>query len=162
MKYIVFSILVFACIEFCGAQKYLAIDRYRFGTMKRLPLYKGEVLKCKTKNGEIRKGTVIEMNDSVLVFEKGDFVTLNEIKIIYHNRFLIRELRYILSVAGAGFMGLDAVNNILNNEQPIFKERALIIGGSILIAGQLMRLVQIKRFRIGDKVRLHVMDTNIK
>lgn len=148
----------------CCAQKYLAIDRYRFGKVKREEFYPGHILKYRTvtKEDGLRRDTIRDMNDSSLVFGDGSYIRLRDIKVIYFERIWVRVIRHWTSAAGLGFIGLDAFNNLINNDRPVFKERALMIGGIIFLAGQSFRLIPDRKYRPGKNSMIRVYDLRIR
>ncbi|MGZ3932731.1 MAG: hypothetical protein ACXVPQ_02695 [Bacteroidia bacterium] len=161
MKFVILFAILFTCLENSYAQTFLAMDKYRFGSVKRLHVYLGTPLKYKTKETGIRTDTVTGMNDSILVFKNGDFVKLSEIETVYSTRTLVRTMRHWMSVAGAALIVIDSFNHLVNNERPIFVNRILVIGGSLIVAGQLLRLIETRRMHVGKRLRLHVIDLSL-
>ncbi len=143
------------------AQKFLAVDVYRLGTFKRFCIYRETVIKYKLKGSHrIQRDSLVDMKDSILFLNDGSTIRINEIKFIVVDRsyFWLKLLRRVLTTAGIGFIALDAFNNAINSESPVFKERVLVIGGSLFVAGQLLKATEKKRIRPGRNRRLHVID----
>ncbi len=164
MRAIILIFLIFIFGSELSAQRYLAVDLYRLGTFKRFSIYEGSMMKFKLKeNHRMQKNKLVALKDSTLFFEDGTMVPVSDIKCVVVNRshVLLQVLRRVLVIAGVGFIGLDTFNNAINGESPVFKEQVLTIGGSLFLAGQLLKLTETKRVRPGRNKRIHIIDNTM-
>ncbi|MFL5754121.1 MAG: hypothetical protein ACJ76F_11985 [Bacteroidia bacterium] len=104
-------------------------------------------------------GTIEGLGDSLIVF-KGRTVGIDEIAMVYRDRsnFVTRGLSTFFIGLGIGFVSLDSFNNFINNERPIVKQQALIESASFLAAGLLLKKLGLKRYRIGKRRSLRILD----
>src|SRR4051812_47740894 len=128
MKLYFVTILIVLFSWQCTAQKFLAVDLFRLGTFKRFKIYPETIIKYKLK-GERRmqQDKLVDMKDSTLYLADGSMIKLNQIKCIVVDRsyFWLKLLRRVFTTAGVGFIALDAFNNAVNGERPVFKDRVL-------------------------------------
>jgi hypothetical protein len=147
------------------AQKSLIVDVYTLGHFKRIHIYQGEPMTYKLK-GSSHKQTheIIDMEDSVLYIETGESVRLDQVKriIIDRSNFLTRMVSKAFRIAGVGYIGLDAVNNIINGESPVFKERVLVTGAILFAVGECIHIANKRRIHIGKNRRLQILGFSIK
>jgi hypothetical protein len=147
---------------FCFGQRFLALDVYGISRLKRIKFFPGDEIRFKMKNDHtLYKGEITVLGDSSFDIE-GMNVPLKIVTRIYVDKgnFLTKDIASFLFDAGVGFIILNTLNNALNNITPILDKRAVIIGGSLALAGEAMRLSAKKRYRIGENRQLKIIDTN--
>jgi hypothetical protein len=160
-------LLVFLCSGcLCSglAQKSLAIDVFTLGHFKRFHVYQNEELTFKLKGSAHQyRHTLVDMEDSVLYIETGESIRLDRIKriIIDRSNFLTRMLASGFRIAGIGYIGIDAFNNSINGETPVFKERVLVVGAALFVVGEIIHVFNKRRLRPGRHTRLQIIDFGI-
>ena len=152
--------LCFLSTCFCVAQKYLVMDVSKLTGFKRIRFSTGDDFRFRKKN-ERKKytATIVYLTDSMIVF-KDSSVKISDIAIVYRDRsnFVTRGLsRWFLGL-GVGFVALDTFNNAINNESPVVKKEAVIESASFLAAGLLLKALPIKRYRMGKRRSLKIID----
>jgi len=165
MKPLLLILFCFGCFNFGVAQKTLVLDVFTLGHFKRVHFYQDESITYKVKGKHHKEThTIIDMEDSILYIETGESIRLDQIKriIIDRSNFLTRMLASGLRIAGIGYIGLDAFNNVLNSESPVFKERVLVTGAILLVVGEVIHIANKRRVRIGRNKRLQILDFSLK
>jgi hypothetical protein len=161
-------LLIMALVTSLGKlwpQKSLAIDVFTLGHFKRFHVYQNEEMTFKLKGSSHKyRHTIVDMEDSVLYIETGESIRLDRIKsiIIDRSNFLTRMLASGFRIAGIGYIGLDALNNGINEEMPVFKDRVLVAGACLFVAGEIIHIANKRRIRIGRNRRLQILDYNLK
>lgn len=153
----------FSCC--CPAQKSLAIDVFTLGHFKRFHIYQHEEMTFKLKGSSHKyRHTIVDMEDSVLYIETGESIRLDRIKsiIIDRSNFLTRMLASGFRTAGIGYIGIDAFNSYRNGDVPVFKERVLVVGAALFVAGEVIHIANKRRLRPGRYTRLQVLDLSFK
>jgi hypothetical protein len=149
------------CFYVGSAQKSLVVDLYTLGHFKRIHFYQGESITYKLKGSWHKQiHTLSDMEDSILYIETGESVRLDQIKriIIDRSNFLTRMLASAFRIAGLGYIGLDAFNNGINAESPVFKDRVLVPGAILFVVGECIYVANKRRIHIGKNRRLQIMD----
>lgn len=161
-------LLLFALIQAClgaAAQKSLAIDIAYPWRFKRLHIYQGELMTFRLKGDRhLYRHTLVDMQDSVLYIETGESIRLDRLRciIIDRSNFLTRMLASGFRTAGIGYVAIDAFNNSINGETPVFKERVVLTGAGLFLVGQAIRIANKKRLRTGRYTSLKVIDLGVK
>ena len=76
-----------------------------------------------------------------------------------HEKFLWVRNGFIFQVAGAGYVGLNIANHLINNDRPFTKKNIirLSVGAFVFLAGEVMHLKFYPYWRIGKKYHLEIM-----
>lgn len=145
--------------ELC-AQKFIAIDKG--GRNKRIRFYTGEYMSLKTKDGEFHKGNIIQIDsiDFVLGMEK---IKLNEIEVVYKktSRYGLSLLSNVTLIAGLGFFAIDSGNRLINSENPIVRRETIKLSSGLLGVSVLSSLLTKKKYKIGERHPIKIIDLNI-
>lgn len=115
-------------------------------------LYKeGDVISFRIKNNNSKITRKIKgFDDSLIIFQ--DFkIYPHEITHFYINNYLIRQTRKIL-FASAGYPLLELINF------GVIDQKALMIGGSVLAAGIIVRLLIRHKIEIKGRTKLYIID----
>ncbi len=164
MKFFLFIIFMIACFKEFKAQEFLAIDVFTLGHFKRFEISQNDQMTYKLKGSSHRQThTIVDMEDSTIYIETGESIQLKEIKKIITDRsnFLTRIVSNFFRIGGAGYIGLDAFNNAINGEAPVFEERTLVIGASLFAMGEIIHLANKKRIRVGKHARLKILNLSL-
>lgn len=99
------------------------------------------------------------MNDSILIFSDDKVVKLADIKSI---RIPGMRLSQWFFVAGVLFLAGDSFNNLINNDVPIVKERAVNVSAYCILGGIIMQYFQDKHIRIKRNSELKVIELDFQ
>lgn len=164
MKAIAICIIFLSSFCYCSAQKNLVADVFTLGHFKRYRIAQNTVMTYKLKGSSRReRHTLVDMNDSTLYIETGEAIQLNQVKkiIIDRSNFLTRKLSSFFRVAGVGYIALDAINSGINSDKEIFRERVLLVGGSLFLVGEIIHIANKKRISIGKNRTLKIIDLSL-
>ncbi len=158
--------IILICFSFgyCEAQKNLVIDVFTLGHFKRFHVSQNSAMTYKLKGSMHREThTIVDMQDSTLYIETGEAIQLHEIKkiIIDRSNFLTRKVSSFFRIAGIGYIGLDAFNNSINRETPVFKERVLVVGAALFVVGEIIHIANKRRLKIGKNRTLKILDLSL-
>ena len=161
VSFIAIAFFLLADTPLVVAQRFLALDVYKWTGAKRFRFHENEKLSFSVlDNGKVFTHTLLHIYDSVIVFDNGAEVPLKNIDKIVVNRSTIvsHGLSKFLIDIGAGYMVLDAFNNSVNGETPILKKQVIETGLGCMIAGKIISLLPIRRYRINARRTLKVID----
>lgn len=145
------------------AQKILVMDSYKLLGFNRIRYSEGDEISFKLNDlKEKYHGEIVAINDSV-IFLKGMDVPLKMIDVVYREKgnFLTRDLSKFFMWAGLGFIILDTGNNLITKNDDVIEQRAVVAGGSLLLVGFTMKMLSIKKYRIGNRNTLKVIDVTM-
>lgn len=147
----------------CFSQKTLEVLVTRYGKFKKYEVYTGDFLEYKL-NGRYsyRRAKITNLQDSFIVFKNDSVIKLAQIKAvrIKKNVHLARTFQIALTGLGGGFIFLNTTNNLINERSPAVDPLAVLIGGSLIGAGILIKQINIKRIRMNDRNHLKIVDLN--
>lgn len=141
------------------AQKTLNLQyKSLFGKEKSFQFFNNSKFTCKTK-GELFFHTrkLVNMNDSLLLFDNDKVVRVDEIKSIQIRGINISPLFF---GAGVLFLGLDSFNRLVNDQAKIVDERAVFVCAMCFAGGIITYFVQNKRIRIRNCAQIQIIDSN--
>lgn len=165
MKLLLLVLFCSGCFYQGHAQKSLAVDVFILGHFKRFHIYQHEQITVKLKGSPHKhRHTIVDMEDSVLYIETGESIRLNQIKsiIIDRSNFLTRLLAGGFRTAGIGYIAIDAFNNSINAETPVFKERVLAAGAVLFAVGEIIHIANKRRLRPGRHTTLKILDFGLE
>jgi len=154
-------ILVFLVASFTGSaqQKTLVVEK--MGASRRYAYRSGDEIKLQTREKHlILKNYLWIDSDSIITIGTRTMIPLTDIGAVYHQTYFPRLMTHLLLIAGAGYIVLDSFNNLINNNQ-VFEQNTIIIGGSLIAAGVLLIPFHQKKCRIGLHWKVKVLDINI-
>lgn len=138
-----------------AAQQFLVLDRYG---KKQIKITVGSTVHFSTHDlPKVRYTDVITgFGDSTILFRRlKAAVPLSAIRAFYFPRPQWRVLRNSSYWFGGGFLLSAAV---LSPSAQFNPDEALVVGGSVIVLGQLSRLLDWKRFRITKRSRIRILD----
>ena len=159
-KTFIFLVSLFLFTNFCEAQKYLVLDSYRLLGFKRVRYAEGDLISFRLNDFKTKySGEILAINDSVIHL-KGMDVPIKTISVVYREKgnFLTKSFSKVFMWSGLGFIILDTGNNLLSKRSTVVEDRALVAGGSLIGLGLTMKLLSIKKYKIGNKHTLKVID----
>lgn len=163
-SYILLFVFIFLN-AFVFSQKSLQILRTRFGKLQKIELFTDDVMEYKLKGERrYRRDLIVNMNDSLIMFKSDSIIKLSRISKIKlrDSNHLLHTFSSVFTMAGFGYVTLNGINNLILNGQLKVDRKALIISGSFLVAGFILKQLSIKRIKIRDNVVLKVIDINVE
>jgi len=135
------------------------------GSFKKYEIFSGDILECKLKGEHFfSKHQIVNMNDSLIMFENDQVIKLSQIKVIKLPRGsrLFVTFRKVFFRGGILYLSLNTINNLILNGAFRADPRALYISGSFLAASFILKQLSIKRIRVKSNVTLKVLDLNFQ
>jgi hypothetical protein len=159
MKKLILFLLILAAFSGASAQKTLVLEK--IGTSNRYAFHLGDDVKIRTiKENRIVKSFLWNLTDSTLTIGPRTIVPLSDVGAVYKNYHFPRLMSRFIFIAGAGYFILDSFNNLINNEQ-VFVPRTMIISGSLMAVSVAIIPLWQKKFKIGLRWKLKIMDINL-
>ena len=154
-----FSALIVVC-TLHSQSSCLRVSFERFGNPKTYEIFTYEILHYKMK-GDVfyRKNKIVNMRDSIIVFDNDSILHLNEIKAILLNKNIaeVRMLRTFFYATGIAFFTLNTVNNALIGTEPVLDGVAASISAGLIGTGFLIKQLEIRRIKMGKGKTLKVI-----
>ena len=139
----------------------MSLEIERKSTTKRIKFFVLDKLTFKMQ-GDKRKysGIITELNDSSFVINNKFQISYKNLsKIIVDNsNYLTRSASSFLIGCGAGYVALDALNNLINNNKPTLRLLNVEIGASLVAVGAAIKILSYKRYKINKKHRIKFID----
>ncbi len=106
-------------------------------------------------------GEIEAIGEDFIVLQ-GQVFPISEINSLYYYRklFNFRASGIMLQVAGPGFLGLTAFNAIYHSIRPIWTPSNLITSGGLFLAGLIMPLFQVRKYKLGNKFHLQIIQSD--
>lgn len=130
----------------------------KFGGTAHYSYKAGDLISLKTFKNQKLKGLIWDFTDSTLAIGENYVIRWEEIKSIRREVYAPKLFSKVLLILGAGYLTLDAANNLINNDQ-VFNTNTLIVSGSMIGAGLLLIPFSHRNLKIGDKWRIYLLDT---
>lgn len=133
----------------------------RFGKLKTIEIYNGEVLEYKLKGDySYRLNRIVNLQDSFIVFSNDTIIKLNQLKAICirKSNFLMKQFQQVFILGGGLFFLFNTTNNFLNDRQPIIDQKAAFIGAGLITTGFLIKQIGIRRIRINHTKSLKIVN----
>ena len=158
MKFILIFFLGL-CSPVYFAQKILDIHYHSlFGKEKSFQFFNNSNLDYKLK-GDLfyRTHKLVNINDSLLVFDNDSVIKLSQLKCI---KIRGTKISPWVFTAGALFFIIDTGNNIANGHSKIVNEQAVLVSSIAIVAGVIIKRIQDKHIYMRKNVVLKVLDTD--
>lgn len=159
MRYLLFILLLAGSVGY--SQKILDLHYTSvFGKDKSFQFFNNASFSYKLK-GDLfyRRHKLVNMTDSLLVFDNDAVVKLSEIKAVRIDGALISP--YFFG-AGALFFILDTGHGAIFGRQQVVSDQALIVLGSCVAGGLIVKYFQDKRIRIKKNSVFRIIDTDYR
>ena len=141
------------------SQKILEINYHSlFGKEKSFQFFNNSTIDYKLK-GDIfyRTHKLVNMNDSLLIFDNDGIVKIRELKAIKIRGIMISP--YFFG-GGILFFLLDTGNNIGKGHPTIINEQAVLVSSICILSGIIIKRIQDKHVYIRKNVSIRILDTN--
>lgn len=162
MRYLL-SIIFLITLNLGFSQKILEINITRFNKFKQVQLFNNSHIEYKLKGEyKYRINKMVNMNDSLIIFDNDSSIKLSYIKIIKlrNSNHLFSLFSKFLYIGGGMFIGLDSFNNFINHQTPTINQTAAVVSAGLIAAGFIVKQLSIKRIRINKHKSLRVINTD--
>lgn len=141
------------------SQKILELNYHSlFGKEKSFQFFNNSKLDYKLKGDLLyRTHKLVNMNDTLLIFDNDDVVKIRDLKAIKIRGGLFSP--YFFG-GGVLFFLLDTGNNIAKNHTTIVNEQAVLVSSIAIVCGIIIKRIQDKHVYIRKNVTLRILDTN--
>ena len=161
MKILYFIFFVFSIELVAQSNKFMSLDIEHRSTTNRIKYYINDEIIFKLKGGKKKhKGIITDVNDTALILDSKRLILYKNInKILVDNsNYLTRAASSFLIGCGAGYVGLDAFNNAINGTKPILRLLDIEIGAGLVIIGETIKILSIRRYKINKKHHIKFID----
>lgn len=156
-------ILFFLCLclifKLSYSQKILELNYHSlFGKQKSFQFFNNSPLDYKLKGDLLyRTHKLVNMNDSLLIFDNDEIVRIDQLKTIKIRGVMISPYFF-----GAGFLFflLDTGNNIGKGHTEIINEQAVLVSSICILTGIIVKRIQDKHVYIRKNVTIRILDTD--
>lgn len=120
-----------------------------------------EIIFSRKESSNIENGVIQGIDPEHLIIG-GVMIPLNQVDEVIRIRssFNFRAGGKTLQVAAPGFLLISAVNALIWNIRPIWSTGNLITSGSLLAAGLILPIFQVRHFPMGKKFTLRVVESD--
>ena len=154
-------IFIFLCLIFkiSYCQKILELNYHSlFGKQKSFQFFNNSQLDYKLKGDLLyRTRKLVNMNDSLLIFENDEIVRISKIKVIKIRGIMLSP--YFFG-AGVLFFLLDTGNNIAKDHANIINEQAVLVSSICILSGIIVKRIQDKHVYIRKNITIRILDTD--
>ena len=147
-------------------REYIVVEKTM--SNKQITYSSGDNITYKLKEEDFfRTDHIIALNDTSIEFHYNNIlyrdISQINIKGQRFTGFDLQEIGTYTQIAGIAYIAIDQFNQVLvRGEKASFNEGVWVAGGSIFLAGTLMRLASPKKVRLGGKYRIRYMNLNYK
>lgn len=161
---ILITLFLFVLSTYTLAQNVLLLEKT--GTNKRTTFRSGDLIRYKLADEDhYRNDYIVSIKDSSLVFHyhKINIEEISEIDIRKKN-FIDIDLEKVgsaMQIAGAGYVVLDNFNRyVVQGENYEFDNDVWITGGALIAIGTGVKFLKPRKFKVGGKYKLRIIDIN--
>lgn len=152
-------IFLYGLLNHTFAQKILELNYHSlFGKSKSYQFFNNSNIDYKLKGDLLyRTHKLVNLNDSMLIFDNDSVVKLSALKAIKIRGMLISPYFFGSSLL---FFLLDTGNNIGKGHAAIVNEQTVLVSSALLLGGIIVRRIQDKHVYIRKNVIIRVLDTD--
>ena len=161
VKIICFILFIFSVELSAQSNKFMSLDIEHKSTTHRIKFYIQDKIIIKLKQDKKKyKGVITDVNDKSLTLDSTTTILYENIdKVLVDNsNYLTRAASAFLIGCGVGYVGLDALNNAINNNKPILRLLDIEIGATLVVIGEAIKILSIKRYKINKKHHIKFID----
>lgn len=161
MKFLCFILFVFSVELVAQSNKFMSLDIEHKTTTRRIKFYLQDKITFKLKHDNKKyKGIITNVNDTSLTLDSVTTIAYKNIgKVMVDNsNYLTRAASAFLTGCGVGYVALDALNNLINSNKPILRLLDIEIGIGLVVVGQAIKILSVKRYKINNKHRIKFID----
>ena len=130
-------------------------------TTHRIKYYINDEIIFKVKqDNKKHSGIITNVNDTTFTLDSTTTILYKNInKILVDNsNYLTRAASAFLIGCGVGYVALDALNNAINANKPILRLLDIEIGVGLVVIGEAIKILSVKRYKINKKHRIKFID----
>jgi hypothetical protein len=151
------TLLILAASLGAGAQQYLVLQKS--GAVKNFKYQVGNDITIRVMRGDlIFSGTITQINDSSFVLNSLNEIYIGEIKNVYRRRVFVRVMSKVLLYAGIGYVGLEGINGIINNDSPVITKNTIIAGAVMVGTSFALKPFYTRSFDTREKYVIKILD----
>lgn len=163
----VFKLLITSCfllLSFQGfSQKSLTLDRS--GHIKRIHFEVEDEIKIWLDDTQLKGRITYIGNDTIFIDDKE--VAVSDIKAIKYKipgygAALLRQVAVKFPIAGGALLLIDIINGASDPKYSQFSPGIVITAGALIISGPVAYFIAYRKYKIGDRNQLKIIDTAIK
>ncbi len=140
-----------------GAQQYVVLQKS--GAIKNYKYQVGNDITVKVKRGDfVFSGAISQINDSSFVLNSLNEIFIGEITNVYRSRVFVRVLSKALIYAGLGYVALEGVNSVINNDSPVISQNTIIAGAVMVGTSFALKSFYTRSFDTRDKYVLKILN----
>jgi hypothetical protein len=138
-------------------QKILVVENIH--SLKNFKYYQGNdiYIQVEGKDGRLAD-MIVDITDTSVIFEVLGEVKMNDIKAIYRENWLIQTIRGLSLLGGAGYLGIDSFNRMINHEYPVVQTETLVISGCMIAISFALTPLKYRKISIAEKWKLKPID----
>ncbi|HTA63796.1 MAG TPA: hypothetical protein VK835_15140 [Bacteroidia bacterium] len=161
MKILCFILFIFSVELTAQSNKFMSLDIEHGSNTHRIKFYLQDKITFKLKENNKKHGGIItDVNDTALTLDSTTTILYKNInKVLVNNsNYLTRAASAFLIGCGVGYVALDALNNAINADKPILRLLDVEIGVGLVIIGEAIKILSIKRYKINKKHHIKFID----
>ncbi|HNQ83625.1 MAG TPA: hypothetical protein PLW31_01495 [Bacteroidales bacterium] len=155
-KSVILWILLLILVR-CHGQVFLLVENDK--TLKNFKYYPGDVLSFSLGPSQGRiTDQITGMTDSTLIFEYTGEVGIDRLVTIYRSNWLMMTLSSLSMLAGAGYIGLDSFNRLINREYPVIDAGTALVSAALIGGSFALMPFHDRRLKCHTRWKLKVLD----
>jgi hypothetical protein len=156
-----FFLLTFFCVipDSLAQENYLVLDKP--GRIKRIRYYTGDEIIFRLKGDKTKYSTILQaIGDSTIRVRDTD-IPVKDIRSVtrYSENGFLYQIARILPKAGILYFAADTFNPIFRGEKPSVSRSGVIVGGSLFVGGQALKLFRKRTFKVNSYRTLKILKT---
>jgi len=161
VKILCFILFIFSVEIVAQSNKFMSLDIEHKSTTHRIKFYLQDKITFKLKQDKKKyTGIITDVTETSFTIDSTTtvlYTNLNKI-LVDNSNYLTRAASAFLIGCGVGYVGLDALNNAINGNKPILRLLDVEIGAGLVIIGEAIKILSIKRYKINKKHRIKFID----
>ncbi len=139
------------------AQQYLILQKQ--GGIKNYKYRTGDQIMFSLPGNEnVFSGELTLIGDSTFVLDNTLEINIKAVQSIYRTRHFFRWFSKVLVMAGVVYIGVEAVNGVINNDSPMISKQTAIAASVMVGTGLILNVFKTRKFKIGDKYHLKILN----
>jgi hypothetical protein len=161
VRILCFILFVFSVELSAQSNKFMSLDIEHKSNTHRIKFYIQDKITFKLKQDKKKyKGIITDVNDTSLTLDSTTTILYKNISkvLVDNSNHLTRAASAFLIGCGVGYVALDALNNAINANKPTLRLLDIEIGAGLVIIGEAIKILSIKRYKISKKHRIKFID----
>jgi len=158
--YILIALILCLLFPALQAQRVLLVEKP--GKFKNYKYFLGDDITLKTvHSGTKHEGRIHEITDTSIFINFDDEIMLEDIARILRPRWGLGLVSIITRIAGAGYLVIDVVNNVITGQPTIVDENTVIASASLVAFSYALVPFRNKRMKVDDKWRVKILNMSM-